>query len=214
MLEFSKSPSVPVDLDALSIVDASTVSTSNLTTPVSPPLSTTDVVSNHDTISPSPKRWFPSKFFQFGSSNDGLTFRQRLAKAGLSVALSYGWVSNYSYACTMSLAWYLFSKRTGLSPLAPGQWKPFLAVYAAFYVFNNLVRPIRFALALSLSTYLDRMVQAIQNRWNCRRGVAMTVIILLGNVVGTFALMGLGISTASVAAGVPIWASTAKIITS
>ena len=42
---------------------------------------------------------------------DGLTFQQRLAKMGLMAALSYGWVSNTSYCVTVSIAWYLFSKR-------------------------------------------------------------------------------------------------------
>ena len=36
--------------------------------------------------------------------DDGLTFKQRLAKAGLSVLLSYGFVSNMSYCVTVSLA--------------------------------------------------------------------------------------------------------------
>lgn len=43
--------------------------------------------------------------------NDGLTFRQQLAKMGLAAALSYGWVSNMSYSVTVSLAWYIHSKQ-------------------------------------------------------------------------------------------------------
>jgi hypothetical protein len=35
---------------------------------------------------------------------DGLTFKQKLAKMGLSVLLSYGFVSNMSYCVTVSLA--------------------------------------------------------------------------------------------------------------
>lgn len=38
-------------------------------------------------------------------------FRQKLKKMGLAVVLSYGWVSNMSYAVVMSLAWYGFSKK-------------------------------------------------------------------------------------------------------
>merc|ERR1712228_913321 len=82
------------------------------------------------------KKLFPPK------EDDGLTFRQRLAKAGLSVVLSYGWVSNVSSVSMAALSWYVFNKRTGLSPLAPGQWKPYLAIYAGFYVFNNIIRPL------------------------------------------------------------------------
>lgn len=36
--------------------------------------------------------------------DDGLTFKQKLAKMGLSVLLSYGFVSNMSYCVTVSLA--------------------------------------------------------------------------------------------------------------
>jgi len=50
----------------------------------------------------------------YAKSDDGLTFRQRLGKMGLNVALSYGWVSNMSYAVTVSLAWYIFSKRVSM----------------------------------------------------------------------------------------------------
>jgi len=47
----------------------------------------------------------------FRGPQDGLTTKQRLAKMGLAVALSYGWVSNMSYTVTVSLAWYIFSKQ-------------------------------------------------------------------------------------------------------
>jgi hypothetical protein len=147
------------------------------------------------------RRLFPAK------PDDGLTFRQRLAKAGTSIVLSYGWVSNVSYSITVSLAWYIFSKRTGLSPLAPGQWKSFLAVYAGFYVFNNIVRPVRFALSVSVSMYFDRVVQGIQDKLKVKKGVAIGLTVFLANVVGTIALMCLGISIASAAAGVPVWAT-------
>lgn len=146
------------------------------------------------------KRLFPPK------ADDGLTFRQRLAKAGLSVLLSYGWVSNVSYCVTVSLAWYISSKRSGLSPLAPGQWKPFLAVYAGFYVFNNIIRPLRFALSVSVSMYFDRVVQSIQDKFKVKRGVAIGLTVFLANIVGTISLMCLGISIAAAAAGVPVFA--------
>jgi hypothetical protein len=45
---------------------------------------------------------------------DGLTTTQKLAKMGMSVLLSYGFVSNMSYSVTISLAWFIFSKRTGM----------------------------------------------------------------------------------------------------
>ena len=51
------------------------------------------------------------RYFRGNTEEDGLTFRQRLAKMGLSVVLSYGWVSNMSYCVSISSAWYLFSKQ-------------------------------------------------------------------------------------------------------
>ena len=150
------------------------------------------------------QRVFPRK--QQQQNEDGLTFRQKLAKLGLSVALSYGWVSNVSYSVTVSLAWYIFSKRTGLSPLAPGQWKGFLAVYAGFYVFNNIVRPIRLALSVSVSIYFERAVGFIQETFKVNKGVAVGLTVFFANVVGTITLMCLGISIAATAAGVPVFA--------
>lgn len=146
------------------------------------------------------QRLFPPK------QDDGLTFKQKLAKLGMSVALSYGWVSNVSYSVTVSLAWYIFSKRTGLSPLAPGQWKGFLAVYAGFYVFNNIVRPIRLALSVSVSIYFEQVVTFFQEKFKVKKGVAIGLTVFFANVVGTITLMCLGISIAAMAAGVPVFA--------
>jgi hypothetical protein len=147
------------------------------------------------------KKLFPPK------PDDGLTFRQRLTKMGLSVVLSYGWVSNVSYSVSVSLAWYIFSKRTGLSPLAPGQWKPFLAVYAGFFVFNNVIRPVRVGLSIGVASYFDSIVNAVQDKLRVSKSVAVALTVFFANVVGTIALMCAGITLASLAAGVPVFAA-------
>jgi hypothetical protein len=49
--------------------------------------------------------------------DDGLTFRQKLGKAGLAVVLSYGAVSNISYGISMSIAWYGFSRKVRLTSI-------------------------------------------------------------------------------------------------
>lgn len=115
-----------------------------------------------------------------------------------------------SYSVSISLAWYIFSKRTGLSPLAPGQWKGFLGVYAGFWVFNNIVRPIRLAIAVAVSPQFDKVVASIQNRLGVNKAAAVTITVFFANVVGTLFFMSAGIGLASVCAGVPIWATTAK----
>jgi len=136
---------------------------------------------------------------------DSLTFKQKLAKMGLSVLLSYGFVSNMSYCVTVSLAWFGFSKKTGLSPLAPGQWKGFLAVYAGFYVFNNFVRPMRLAASVGVAPYFERVVNTIQRKTKLSKGASVGIVVFLANVCGTTSLMSLGIYIASLAAGIPIF---------
>jgi hypothetical protein len=145
-------------------------------------------------------------FYKYNNKqpDDGLTFRQRLGKAGLSVVLSYGFVSNMSYCVSVSVAWYIFCKRTMLSPLSPGQWPKFLAVYSGFWVFNNIVRPIRFGLSVAISTQFDKVVQFIQDKFRVNKSVAIGLTVFFANVVGTTTLMCLGISVAASLAGVPI----------
>jgi hypothetical protein len=143
------------------------------------------------------------KYFSF--KKDGMTSRQRLAKMGLDIFLSYGFVQNVSMTISTSLAWYLFSSRTGLSPLAPGQWKPFLAINAGFMVFQNIIRPVHVALAVLLSPYFDRAVEGFENRFNLSHRASITIIAILVNVVGTLALMGGGIGIAAAFAGVPVF---------
>jgi len=152
------------------------------------------------------RRMFPPK-----QDADGLTVGQKLAKMGFSVLLSYGFVSNMSYSVSVSLAWYVFSKQTGVSPLAKGQWPKFLAVYAGFYVFNNVIRPVRITLSAYVASYFDRMVKATQEKFHCKKGVAVGIIVFFVNIVGTLLAMSAGITLASIASGVPIWASSTAV---
>jgi hypothetical protein len=89
--------------------------------------------------------------------------------------------------------------------LAPDQWKPFLAVYAGFFVFNNAIRPIRIGLSVAVSRYFDRIVNAIQDKLKIRKAYAIGIVVFLANIVGTLGAMALGISLASAASGVAIF---------
>ena len=52
----------------------------------------------------------------------------------------------------MSVAWFTFCQSTGLSPLAPGQWSKFLAVYAGIYLtFGTITRPFRMAFSVGVT---------------------------------------------------------------
>lgn len=54
--------------------------------------------------------WGRSRKYIFRNKiDDGLTFKQRLAKMGVATVLSYGMVSNVSYAILVALSWYGFS---------------------------------------------------------------------------------------------------------
>ena len=95
--------------------------------------------------------------------------------------------------------------QTGLSPLAPGQWKGFLAVYSGFWVFNNVIRPLRATAAVAVSPLLERWVRAVQHRLRVKQSVAVLITVLMLNVVGTITLMCAGIACAAVLAGVPVF---------
>ncbi|OEU22471.1 hypothetical protein FRACYDRAFT_162049, partial [Fragilariopsis cylindrus CCMP1102] len=119
--------------------------------------------------------------------------RQKLAKMGLSALLSYGFVSNMSYCVSVGLAWFGFSKKTGLSPLAPGQWPKFLAVYAGFYVFNNIVRPIRLAISIGVTPYFDKAVATIQRKTGFNKTLSIGIVVFLANICGTTSLMAFSV---------------------
>lgn len=95
--------------------------------------------------------------------------------------------------------------QTGLSPLAPGQWKGFLAIYAGFYVFNNIVRPLRVAISLGVSKYFDAAITGVRNKLKVSKPVAIGIVVFLANIVGTCSLMSLGILLASTLSGVPVF---------
>ena len=101
------------------------------------------------------------------------------------------------------------TKQTGLSPLAPGQWKKFLAVYAGFYVFNNIVRPIRLAASVAVSPRFDDLVLWVQNRFGVRKGIAVTITVIVVNVFGTIFVSAALIGLASALAGVPVFPAKA-----
>lgn len=89
--------------------------------------------------------------------------------------------------------------------MAPDQWKPFLAVYAGFFVFNNVIRPFRLGLSIAISQYFDQVVAWVQEKTKFNKSISIALVVFLFNIVGTISLMCLGITLASLAAGVPIF---------
>lgn len=92
-----------------------------------------------------------------------------------------------------------------MSPLSPGQWKPYLAVYAGFYVFNNFLRPFRLGLSVVVSKYFDSLVNYVQVKTKLSKKWSIGIVVFLANICGTLSAMALGVLIASTASGVPIF---------
>lgn len=130
--------------------------------------------------------------------------RESLSKMGMSALLAYGFVSNVSGVIAVSCAWFIFSTRTGISPLAN---KPaFLGIYAGFTVMLNVIRPARFALSMAISPYFERIRKTFQRKFGVSPKGATVLMVIFINLLGTSALMGLGVGLASILSGVPVWA--------
>jgi formate/nitrite transporter FocA (FNT family) len=64
---------------------------------------------------------------------------------------------------------------------------------------------LRFGASVVVSKYFDNFVGYIQQKTSLSRKWSIAVVVFLANVLGTFTAMGLGVSLASAAAGVPIF---------
>lgn len=131
---------------------------------------------------------------------------KKLSRLGVAFALSYSIISNINGSITLSIAWYMSSRRTGLSPLAPGQWKSLLASYGTLYAFIQLLRPFRVAAAVAMSKMSKEFLEQTQEKLDCSRGVAICFQYALGWVVW-LALVAVGVALASLSSGVPIFSS-------
>jgi hypothetical protein len=127
-----------------------------------------------------------------------------IAGLGLNALLAYGFVSNVSYITCLVLSWISFSSSTQLSPLAPGQWKPFLAIYAGYWAINNIIRPLRFSLSLVLMPFFNRLIDFVQAKTGYRRRMSTGIVVFAVNFCGTITYMTLGILLASMITGVPV----------
>mmetsp|Transcript_54471 Transcript_54471/g.88318 ORF Transcript_54471/g.88318 Transcript_54471/m.88318 type:complete len:275 (-) Transcript_54471:1129-1953(-) len=141
--------------------------------------------------------------------------KQALAALGASALLSYGFVSNLSHLTCLIISWCVHGKKTGLSPLDPGQWPAFLAVYAVFFAFQNVIRPVRFAVSVALSPFFDRVVDSVQAKGSQILGrplakpTAFGVTVFLVNVLGSFSYLFGGLIVATTFMRVPLLATKA-----
>jgi len=137
---------------------------------------------------------------------NGKAARAKLAAMGSSAMLSYGWISNLNACCLTMLSWVTFAKSTGLSPLAAGQWKPFLAVYAGYYVtIGTVMRPLRIAIAMGLTPLFNKFIDQVMERLSCSKYVAFGVTVFLANICGTISLFAIGLRLVTWFTGVPLF---------
>lgn len=163
---------------------------------------------NNGKLSPTSNLNFIQKIINLlsGKGFDGkVTFSSKdLAKLGLNVLLAYGFVSNISYMTSIIIAWCIHGKRTGLSPLATGQWKNFLAVYVGLFAANNIIRPLRFSLSLLLSPSFEKFVDIIQQRTKWNRASSIGLLVFLVNVCGTISYVVGGLFLTTKLLNVPL----------
>ena len=160
-----------------------------------------------DNAEKKPSRW---QRFVAGVAEKGPKFvmgdvsREKLQEMGLSVLLSYGWVSNVNMACVLILSWVTFGKTSGLSPLAAGQWPGFLAVYMGFWLACNFLRPFRLAAAAAISPLFDRVLNFFQDKLSIAKPSAVLMTLFLVNIVGTLTLVCGGLTIATSLTGTPL----------
>jgi len=156
------------------------------------------------------RAWF-SKWMKFD--------RDSLSKLGIDAFFCYGLVSNLNAGLTISVAWLTFCQSTGLSPLAPGQWPKFLAIYATIYAtFGTVTRPFRMAGSVAVTPLFSRGIKRLQARLpfgetrpKLNRTLAIVIVSIIGNIVCTFLLIGAGIWLAGLVSGVPAFPPGARL---
>lgn len=129
----------------------------------------------------------------------------KISSLGVTFALSYSLISQINGSITLSVAWYLAAKRTGLSPLAPGEWKSLLAGYATIYGMIQVLKPFRVAAAIGMSKLSKEFLEVTEERLSCTRRTAIFCQYALGWMVW-LGLATIGVTIASTASGVPVLA--------
>jgi len=136
--------------------------------------------------------------------------KKQLSKMGVLCGFAYGLLSSINAALLITISTYRAMATTGASPLtSSAALKQFGISYAGLYVISNLIRPLRVSLAIALTPAYEKFTQAVQRFFRCERWLAITIIVILTNVVGTCCLLYCGLKLASMSTGVSI--SFAKV---
>jgi len=129
--------------------------------------------------------------------------RKEIRKKGVGFMLAYNIISNLNGAVSLSVAWYLTVKRTGISPFVPGQKRALLASWAMIYGPLQLLKPFRVAAAIGMSKLSAEYLEMTEEKFSCSRNVAIGCQFMTGQL-----MMGLtffvGINIVRALTGVPI----------
>ena len=144
-------------------------------------------------------KWFGPK------DETQVPLRQRLKQMGVATFTSFSCVQNGQIAFSFVVAWFLHAGRTGLSPMAAGQWKLFLALNTAINAGFKFFTPVALALSISAAPAFEAMFRWTQNRLRFNKAAAIgsvTLVTSLGVMVG---IMVPGVVLAAAVTGVPIF---------
>eukprot|EP00775_Hariotina_reticulata_P002813 gene2812-3105_t len=126
----------------------------------------------------------------------GKVDKAKLAEFGLGAFAAYGILSNLNAGVLVTLAWLAVVKQTGLTPVDPGQWPKFLAVYAGLYLTTNLLRPVRLTLALTAAPFFNMCLDTIQQVLRVNKATAFAIMLFgiaitsFGGILTAIALCG------------------------
>lgn len=85
----------------------------------------------------------------------------------------------------------------GVTPFSGGQWGSFMARLAGLLALQQILRPLRFSCAMALTPIVDRMMGALQRRFNFSKQNAFICMFVLLAVVTT-AGFGVALTLATV----------------
>lgn len=121
----------------------------------------------------------PLSWLRRALGGGGKLDKQRMAEYGLGAFAAYGILSNLNAGVLLTIAWLAVVKQTGgMTPLDPGQWPRFLAVYAGLYITTNLLRPVRLTLALTAAPLINRALDGLQRGLRISKGAAFVLLLL------------------------------------
>lgn len=129
--------------------------------------------------------------------------KQAIRSKGVSFFLTYSILSNLNGALSLTFAWYLTVKRTGVSPLVPGQKTALLTSYAMIYGALQILKPFRVAAAIAMSKLSAEYLVMTEDKLKCSRNVAIGCQYAMGQLMMGVTFL-VGVTVVSLLTGVPL----------